>query len=300
MMTVSCSRCGAPLYQRTDRCGECGFLYGEEVDLWLGKRVGGFLLLRRINHSTHNSIYESHSDQPAAIKLLHHQLDPELNARLRREALAIQRLAHPATVRFLAQGETDTGHLWVATELILGETLRDRVQRRLLSEHELFSLMSPLCGALEEAHQKGITHRDLTPRNIMIQQRDGAPKLLDFGFAALRGDATITEKGVVNGTPAYMAPEQWRGLSAGPLSDLYSLAVIAYQCLSGVLPVDAKTPLQWLTRHHQEQPTDLKTSMQGRPITQKIYQTIMRALQKDPAQRQSSIHAFLQGLEPPQ
>jgi serine/threonine protein kinase len=283
--------------QSTDRCGECSFLRGEAVDPWLGQRVGGFLLLRRITHSAHSSVYEASSEQRAAIKLLHHQIDAELTARLRREALAIQRLAHPATVRFLAQGETGAAHPWVATEFIAGETLRDRLQRGTFSELELYALMSPLCGALEEAHQKGITHRDLTPRNIMIQQPN-TPRLLDFGFAALRGDATITEKGVVNGTPAYMAPEQWRGLNAGPLADLYSLAVISYQCLSGVLPIDAKTPLQWLTKHHREQPADLKTAMRGRPITEKVYQTIMRGLHKDPSQR-PSISSFIQGIEPP-
>jgi serine/threonine protein kinase len=290
-MNGICTRCGAPI-QAKHRCPECNFLAGEDLDAWLGQNLGGFTLLRQLSSNATSAIYEAKSEQGrAVVKLLHQRLDTEAIERFKREALAIKRLQHPSVVQIFAQGEA-----WIAMEFVEGETLRERIQGQIFSEKELRALLKPLCEALEEAHQKGIVHRDLSPRNIMIKS-DNSPKLLDFGFAGLRGAKTLTERGVVSGTPAYMAPEQWQGLSnADPRSDLYSLAVISYECVSGQLPLNAKTPLEWIKKHSFGQATDLKASMNGRDLSESMYRAIMRALQKNPNERQASVAAFFSEL----
>lgn len=293
--TSECPRCGGPFSE--GRCAECGFSPGAEVDPWLGRLFGGFLLARNISEGPQGGIYQATSGQQVvAVKLVKQRLDHELTERLKREAKVIQRLQHPAVVKLLTHGETPEGYPFLVTEWVYGETLRERMSRGPLQEAQLLPIIASLCEALAEAHQKGIIHRDITPRNIMIQQ-DGAPRLLDFGFAALRGAETLTERGVVSGTPAYMSPEQWQGLAnASASSDLYSLAVVAYQCLTGQLPLDAKTPLAWLKKHALERPLDLSELPQGRCASPALRGAIMRALQKSPGDRQPSIIAFAREL----
>jgi serine/threonine protein kinase len=298
-MKTLCSRCGAPITNIDQRCPNCGSLGTLPNDPMLGKQVGPYLIERRLALGGFGFVYEASGPQRAAIKILHQQKpDPEMVTRFQREALALQRISHPSIAEVYEKGQTSEGALWLAMELIEGETLEKRLQRkRVLSTEETLALLLPLCRLLSEVHQEGIVHRDITTANIMLPiHTERPPVLLDFGFAWLRGEASITETGVISGTAQYMSPEQWEGLHhASALSDLYALGVIAYECLSGKLPVEAKSPLDWLRKHSLSAPIDLAAVMSP-PIPEKLCAAIMKAIAKRPEERFASIEDFRMAL----
>jgi serine/threonine protein kinase len=261
----------------------------------LGKRLGPYTLLRRLGVGGVGAVYEASGPQRAAVKILH-QPNTEMSARLRRELLAAQQINHPNAARCYESGQAD-GLFWLAMELIEGETLEQRLKiRGALSVQETLSLLTPLCALLHMAHQKGIVHRDLTTANIIIANEGQRPVLLDFGFASISGEAAITETGAVSGTAQYMSPEQWEGLKhTDAKGDIYSMGVILFECLSGKLPVEAKTPLEWLRKHTRGAPLDLADAM-ATPPPEAIRAAVMKSLSKKPEGRFSSMEELRQAL----
>lgn len=152
-----------------------------------------------------------------------------------REAQAAARLSHPNIVTLYELGHED-GVAYLVTELVEGETLRQALNAGRLSDHEVAELGADLCEALDHAHSRGVIHRDLKPANILISDRDGLAKLMDFGVASIGDEAGLTAPGDVVGTLAYMSPEQAEGKVAGPSSDAYSLCLVLYECFSGQNP----------------------------------------------------------------
>jgi serine/threonine protein kinase len=305
---MRCLHCSSLLESQTNTCKSCGWTDSPENDLFLGKIIGErYKLLQKIGAGSCGSVYAAEHlslQNKLAIKILHTTLtrDPTLVERFRREATVMSRLTHPHALKLFDRGETPEGASWFAMELLEGEPLSARLLRNeLFSERELLGLLESICEVLAEAHQLGIVHRDLKPANlVLVRGPGGAPlaKLLDFGISDLRGSKTLTHPKLVSGTPVYMAPEQWKGLShANARSDIYSLGVIAYQCLSGKLPLDADTPLAWLKKHQSEEPQDLQAAMGDRPLSIGVSQTIMRSLSKIPEERPQSALAFFESFK---
>jgi hypothetical protein len=170
---------------------------------------------------------------------------PQAGERASREALATARLSHPAIVAlYEAYVEEDAFHL--VSELVDGDTLAQLVAHDALSDEELLEIGVTLAHALAHAHARGVIHRDVKPQNVLIP-RDPAvhatpAKLTDFGGASLAGDEPLTRTGETLGTLAYMAPEQSEGLQIGEAADVYSLALVLYEGLTGVNPVRGPTP----------------------------------------------------------
>jgi hypothetical protein len=169
--------------------------------------------------------------------------DAHARERLRREARAAAALVHPGIAVVYSLEEID-GSLFIVSEHLQGETLRDAIAGGPLPLPEVISIGRQLAGALAAAHDSGVIHRDLKPENVM-RTRDGAVKILDFGLAkapvAMASGATadapsLTAAGAVFGTPAYMSPEQLRGEPAGPASDIFSLGVLLAELSSGHHP----------------------------------------------------------------
>src|SRR5579862_2716336 len=186
-------------------------------------------------------------DVPCAVKFIEGELAslPEAQARFEREAKAAAQLRSPNVVQILDHGVCE-GTPYIAMELLDGEDLEHRLERLgRLSPVETHKVMSEVCRALSKAHGMDIVHRDLKPANIFLVKDDDAEitKVLDFGIAKTRvkelgGSATKT--GAMLGTPYYMSPEQAQGTRAVDFrSDLWSLAVIAFQCITGRLPFDS-------------------------------------------------------------
>jgi len=170
-------------------------------------------------------------------------IDPEARSRFEREAQIVARLQHPAIVTVFDYGNLPNGAAFLVMEYVAGEDLRHLLKRmRTLTPHHVLSLIGGVADGVEAAHQAGVLHRDLKPENILLPASGIGPKVLDFGVAkmtdpsAADAGVTATQSGTVIGTPAYMAPEQLKGEPLDPRADVYSLAVVAYEALTGRLP----------------------------------------------------------------
>ena len=199
------------------------------------------------------------TEREVAVKLL----DPTLPhfERLRegflREARATVQLAHPNIVEVLDMGEDNWETAYLVMELLEGPTLRDvLMERGTLSEEDTLAILLPLVDALEQAHHRGIVHRDFKPENIMVTldaYGKMSPKLLDFGVAEILQDKRsreLTDNGnVIMGTPHYMSPEQARDEShlVGPHTDVWGVGVVWYECLTGRAPFDGESAVDVLT-----------------------------------------------------
>ena len=177
-----------------------------------------------------------------AIKILHPHLaaDPVLVDRFRREAVAAARLTHPAIVAIYDTVAED-GINAIVMELIEGITLRQFLdQRGPLDPTDAVDIITGVAEALQVAHEAGIVHRDVKPANILLCD-DRRVKVTDFGIAKAGVGGDLTETGTMIGTAKYLAPEQVRGESVDPRTDIYALGVVLYECLTGVAPFEADT-----------------------------------------------------------
>jgi predicted Ser/Thr protein kinase len=183
-------------------------------------------------------------DRDVAIKIVRADLvaDPESRARFRREAQIVARLQHPAIVTVFDYGNLADGAAFLVMEYVRGEDLRHVLKReRMLSLSRTVDLMFGISLGVEAAHRAGVLHRDLKPENILLPANGTGPKVLDFGVAKITeagaGDgSTLTTGATIVGTPAYMAPEQLRGEKLDARADVYSLAAVTYEALTGELP----------------------------------------------------------------
>src|ERR1700682_2096114 len=207
--------------------------------------LGSYRILERIGRGGMATVYRAHHEgleRYVAIKVLPDFFAEEevYRERFQHEARSIGRLKHPNILEVFDYGQEE-GVTFIVMELVEGGTLEDRLGAPMELE-DVVRTLEPLAGALDYAHARGIMHRDIKPSNILLQ-KDGTPVLADFGLALMAGSTRrITATGMVMGTPEYMSPEQAADEPLGPASDRYSLAVVAYQMLTGRVPFDADTP----------------------------------------------------------
>jgi hypothetical protein len=194
--------------------------------------------------------------------------------RATREALAAARLSHPAIVALYEACAVDHA-FYLISELVDGQTLAQLIGAAVLEDLEVLEIGVALAGALSHAHARGVIHRDIKPQNVLVPHRPegtgGAAKLTDFGGASLVGEDALTRTGDVLGTLAYMAPEQSEGREVGVEADLYALALVLYEALSGVNPVRGPTPaatarrigteLEPLERRRRDLPRELTRAL---------------------------------------
>jgi serine/threonine protein kinase len=206
-----------------------------------------YRLTKRLGSGAFGTVWSARDerlDRDVAVKIL--PRERVIHARFEREARAAARLQHPAIVTLYEAAVDDEG-AYLVSELVRGRTLDALLEQGKLSDREILEVGVALCDALAHAHGQGVIHRDVKPSNVLIPNRGGGgraggtpygdrAKLTDFGVAHVIGGATLTHTGDVVGTLAYMAPEQAEGREAGPEADLYSLALILYEALTGVNP----------------------------------------------------------------
>jgi serine/threonine-protein kinase len=169
------------------------------------------------------------------------------------------------------------------------------------------AILIQVCGALQEAHNMGIVHRDLKPENIFLCRQGEIldyPKVLDFGLAKVTerqmrpGSIQLTQEGMVFGTPEFMSPEQAQGKPLDARSDIYSLAVILYEALTGKLPFDAKTPMEYIQKHVVEAPTPINQRTAEYQFPGALWDALSRAMAKSPDGRYQSAIEFAHALRP--
>lgn len=201
-----------------------------------------FLIERRIGSGGFGVVYEAWDgrlERPVAVKAIEQR--GEAGRRVLREAQAAARLNHPGIVTLYEMGEED-GNALLVTELVEGSTLARLAHAGELADREIGEIGADLCEALDHAHSRGVVHRDIKPQNVQVTEGEPRAKLMDFGIARLAGEAGLTATGDVVGTLAYMSPEQAEGRPAGPEADVYSLALVLYECWSGENPHRRATP----------------------------------------------------------
>lgn len=284
-------------------------------DPFSGREIlnGEFRILEKIGTGGMGSVYRANQtamNRLVAVKILHPKLANrrDLVSRFRREAKAMSHLTHPNTVKVLLYGELDDGSLYIVMEHLEGRNLNQAVRAEgPMSFDRALPILIQVCGALEEAHRNGIVHRDLKPENIFLCNQGGLrdfPKVLDFGLAKVTeremrpGSIILTQEGMVFGTPEFMSPEQAQGRTLTPASDIYSLAVILYELLTGKLPFDAQTPVEYLQLHVTARPIPLDERVPGKTFPVGLGAAISRALLKRPEERYRSAAEFAGALKP--
>jgi eukaryotic-like serine/threonine-protein kinase len=282
-------------------------------DPFLGREIVDrqYQIVQKIGAGGMGSVYRA--TQPAmnrmvAIKILHPRLTSrkDLASRFRREARAMSQLNHPNTVKVFTYGELEDGSLYIVMELLEGRSLNHAIRREgPMDVNKAVPILMQVCGALEEAHQLGIVHRDLKPENIFLCNQAGLtdfPKVLDFGLAKVTerqmrpGSLILTQEGMVFGTPEFMSPEQAQGRPLDGRSDIYSLAVILFEALTGKLPFIVQTPIEYIQRHVLSPPRRLTDAAPDRLFPEALEGTIAKALAKLPDERWQSAALFAQAL----
>jgi len=192
-------------------------------------------------------------DRPVAVKLLRDEYaqHPETLARFRAEARHTAAVPHPGIAQVYDYGEAGPGQpSFLVMELVDGPPLTELLARGPLDPALVMDVVAQAAAGLAAAHAAGLVHRDIKPGNLLVGP-GGAVKITDFGIAHAAGSAPLTRTGTLIGTPAYLAPERVAGASAGPASDLYSLGIVAYECLAGAPPFTG-TPMEVALAHQSQ------------------------------------------------
>jgi serine/threonine protein kinase/Flp pilus assembly protein TadD len=282
-----------------------------QADLLVGQTFGHYKISKRIGTGGMGDVYlatDVVAGRKAALKLLPIRFtgDPDRLKRFQQEAHTVVALNHPNILTVYEIGEDHSIH-YIASELIEGETLRQRLMRGRMQLSEAVDVAIQVASALAAAHQAGIVHRDIKPENIMLRP-DGYVKVLDFGIAKLAEQevpATIptdealslveTNLGSILGTVRYMSPEQARGGHVDKSTDIWSLGVVLYEMVTGHAPLTGDTPREVMTSILAKEPPLLTSYNKQTPA--ELRQIIGKALRKDRTERYQSADEMLQALK---
>ncbi len=281
----------------------------DAADPMIGTTVGErYILLDRMGNGGSGTIYRAEHitlRRKVAVKVLHHELSRDDLAieRFRREATTVGQIENEHIVEIFDFGRTGDGRLYLAMELLEGETLADMIEREgQLEIDRAVDVLIQLGETLMEAHAMGYIHRDLRPRNVFLANRRGKGprafvKLLDFGLAKLvekEGEAASTSLGMTFGDPHYMSPEQARGDALDRRADIYSLGCIAYEMLAGEPPFVGGKVFDVLTRHVEAEPLEPQERRSEVPAW--LNHAVMRMLAKRPDQRFITVFRVIEAL----
>jgi serine/threonine-protein kinase len=303
-------------------CPVCGTEYGDEVKFCpndgqtlraaapasnlVGQVVADrYHIIKKLGEGGMGQVYLGEHvkmGRRSAIKVMNPTMvhDPDAVARFNREAANASRITHPNVCAIYDFGETPEGLIYLAMEFIEGEPLTDVLQREgALPVTRAAHIFAQVADALQAAHDLGIVHRDLKPDNIMVSRgRDGADvvKVVDFGIAkAVGGDDAgqkVTKTGLVVGTPEFMSPEQLAGDKVDGRSDLYALALVFFQTLTGRLPFEAETVQETMIKRLTDEPATLAATRADLAFPDGLQAVLDTALTRSPGDRYQTVAKF--------
>jgi serine/threonine-protein kinase len=270
-----------------------------------GALVGGYRVEKLLSEGAMGRVYaavQPEIGKRVAIKVLNaEQATADVVARFVDEARAVNRIGHPNVVDIFSLGRLADGSIFLAMELLAGESLADRITRGPMPLAEARAILDQLALALEAVHEHGIVHRDLKPANVFLAERFGEHahvKLLDFGVAKLGDDERErSEVGLVVGTPRYLSPEQARGLAVDHRADIYALGGIAFELLTGRTAFVGESTIDVLAQ--QIAATPPRPSKIAPDIPEELDELVFAMLAKRPSDRPplAALRAVLDGLD---
>ncbi|MFO0681398.1 MAG: serine/threonine-protein kinase [Sandaracinus sp.] len=274
----------------------------ERGDDLIGRTLEGYKIEYRLGAGATGVVFRArHENQmaPIALKVLHDTLGTitSLKRRFEREARVLSKLEHPNIVHITDFGVVE-GLTFIAMELLEGLTLEEVLDEAPVVPERALDIAAEVLEGLAYAHEQQVVHRDLKPANVFLCHggRDGDPtkdsvKLLDFGLAKMLSDddvaedGTLTRRGRIVGTPAYMAPEQITGVSLDQRADVYAMGILLYELLADRRPFLSERRSELLRAHLLEPPPPLSVAREGLSVHPELEGLVMKALAKDPAAR---------------
>lgn len=299
-----------------------------QSDPWIGKSINEqYEIVRLIAQGGMGAVYEArhlHLGLSRAIKMIRSdkKIDEVVFQRFKKEAQAVSGLSHRNIVAFYDYGIWESSP-YVIMDLLSGSSLSEHLHRKgRLNIHEALEIFIQVADAISYAHSKGITHRDLKPGNIMLLPAESADseavqakaehsghdtgssfmvKVMDFGIAKIRGDEEfqkLTSTGEIFGSPAYMSPEQARGVPVDERSDIYSLGCVIFETLNGSPPFIGSNPLETLMKHQAEKVPSFKSDERKFDLLLHDMEAIVaRCLEKEPSKRYAVMTDLLDDLK---
>jgi len=311
-LAITCPKCQSENSEDTFYCGKCGgsLKSGEGVSvtktlitpkesLQKGTTLAGrYTIIAELGRGGMGVVYKAEDTRlkrTVALKFLPPELThiPEVKERFMREAQAAAALHHPHICTVYEFDETDDT-TYISMAYIEGQSLKKKVESGPVDLEGALKIATQVAEGLEEAHKKGVVHRDIKSANIMIDER-GQAKIMDFGLARMTGTTLLTQEGTAMGTIAYMSPEQARGEAVDHRTDIWSFGVAMYEMLTGQLPFKGEHEQAVVYAILKEKPepiTNIKTDI---PAT--IEQVVSKALEKDPDKRYKKVEELLDDLK---
>ena len=259
---------------------------------------GRYRVLSRLGSGGMADVYLAHDEllgREVAVKVLHHHFaeDQEFVERFKREASSAAALSHPNIVGIFDRGEWD-GTYYIAMEYVAGRSLKTIVREQgALDPAAAIDIVIQILRAARSAHRRGVIHRDLKPHNVILDE-EGRVRVTDFGIARA-GASDMTLTGSIMGTAQYLSPEQAQGFAVTAASDLYSIGVILYELLTGVVPFEGESAVAIAFKQVAAEPYPPSALRPGIPPS--LDAIVLRALAKDPAQRYASADELIATLE---
>jgi serine/threonine-protein kinase len=267
-----------------------------------------YKITRKLGEGGMGEVYAAdhvHIEKRFAIKLLRPEIvsNPEAVSRFRQEARSSSSIGHRNIIAIEDFGTLNDGRIYMCMELLNGAALNDLITTPQPVDR-LLNILIQTGHGLAAAHAKGIVHRDMKPENVFVTvgpNNEDIPKLLDFGIAKVAGNDgqnNLTRTGTIFGTPFYMAPEQALGNPVDARTDIYAVGVIMYEVFAGSLPFQGESFMGILTQHitTEPEPVAQRASKAGRPLPPGLAEIITRCMQKNPAQRFSTMDELVNAL----